>query len=250
MHQQTTSLTQAPSWHPATLMVGPEQATHDAAYQHLVASFCAQGGCSDCTECQRIYKRHHQNICWISPEKSYTLEDLEPLFEKIAFALADNELFFFIIEKADFLSAQCANRLLKSIEEPPAGYRFLLLATRLETILPTIRSRCMILPVKGSPTAVPHQTLYSLFTSAAAPDLVAVWKAIEESKITENESVDVLEALISYWSHAFKNALLSDSEEYKKTCEVLEKIQKAALKPPMPGSSKLFWRNLALMLQE
>jgi DNA polymerase-3 subunit delta' len=51
-----------------------------------------------------------------------------------------------VIDPADDLEKGAANALLKSLEEPPAGTFFLLVTHRLGRLLPTIRSRCRILP--------------------------------------------------------------------------------------------------------
>lgn len=50
-----------------------------------------------------------------------------------------------IIDPADDLEKNAANALLKSLEEPPAGTYFLLIAHRMGRLLPTIRSRCRVL---------------------------------------------------------------------------------------------------------
>jgi DNA polymerase III subunit delta' len=50
-----------------------------------------------------------------------------------------------IIDPADDLEKNAANALLKSLEEPPVGTYFLLVAHRPGRLLPTIRSRCRIL---------------------------------------------------------------------------------------------------------
>jgi DNA polymerase-3 subunit delta' len=50
-----------------------------------------------------------------------------------------------IVDPADDLEKSAANALLKSLEEPPEGTYFLLVAHRLGRLLPTIRSRCRIL---------------------------------------------------------------------------------------------------------
>jgi DNA polymerase-3 subunit delta' len=50
-----------------------------------------------------------------------------------------------VIDPADDLEKGAANALLKSLEEPPVGTFFLLVAHRLGRLLPTIRSRCRIL---------------------------------------------------------------------------------------------------------
>lgn len=50
-----------------------------------------------------------------------------------------------IIEPADDMNQHAANKLLKSLEEPPIGTFFLLVTHRPARLLPTIRSRCRTL---------------------------------------------------------------------------------------------------------
>ncbi|MCB2065390.1 MAG: AAA family ATPase [Erythrobacter sp.] len=50
-----------------------------------------------------------------------------------------------IIDPVDDLEKSAANALLKSLEEPPQGTFFLLIAHRIGRLLPTIRSRCRVL---------------------------------------------------------------------------------------------------------
>ncbi len=48
----------------------------------------------------------------------------------------------FIISQAEHLHPSAANKLLKLLEEPPAHVVFILVSSRPEALLPTIRSRC------------------------------------------------------------------------------------------------------------
>jgi DNA polymerase-3 subunit delta' len=52
-----------------------------------------------------------------------------------------------IVDTADDLNPNAANALLKSLEEPPSRTVFLLLTSEPGRLLPTIRSRCRILPL-------------------------------------------------------------------------------------------------------
>ncbi|HFB2048599.1 MAG: DNA polymerase III subunit delta' [Hyphomicrobiaceae bacterium] len=52
-----------------------------------------------------------------------------------------------IIDSSDELSVNAANALLKSLEEPPHRTLFFLIATNASKLLPTIRSRCRLLPL-------------------------------------------------------------------------------------------------------
>lgn len=52
-----------------------------------------------------------------------------------------------IVDAADEMNPNAANALLKALEEPPARALLLLVAHRASALLPTIRSRCRMLPL-------------------------------------------------------------------------------------------------------
>ncbi len=58
----------------------------------------------------------------------------------------------------------------------------------------------------------------------------------------------LLDALIDFWSTAIKQATLN-GKETKKYKLVFDTLKKALEQPPMPGSSKLFWKNLLLQVK-
>ena len=64
-----------------------------------------------------------------------------------------------IIDPADDLEKAAVNALLKSLEEPPVGTYFLLIAHRPGRLLPTIRSRCRMLRFAPLPDADVHAIL-------------------------------------------------------------------------------------------
>ncbi|MBL4597337.1 MAG: DNA polymerase III subunit delta' [Rhizobiaceae bacterium] len=53
-----------------------------------------------------------------------------------------------IIDSADEMNANAANALLKILEEPPAQTLFMVISHAAGRLLPTIRSRCQMLPMK------------------------------------------------------------------------------------------------------
>jgi len=52
-----------------------------------------------------------------------------------------------LVHPAEDMTLSAANALLKGLEEPPAGAMFLLVSDRPARLLPTIRSRCVAVPV-------------------------------------------------------------------------------------------------------
>ena len=61
---------------------------------------------------------------------------------------AESDWKVLIVDRADDLNPQSANALLKVMEEPPARSLILLTADRPGALLPTIRSRCRVLPMR------------------------------------------------------------------------------------------------------
>jgi DNA polymerase-3 subunit delta' len=59
----------------------------------------------------------------------------------------------FILDSADDLQREAANALLKTLEEPPASVLLLVLATDVDELLPTVRSRCQELALRPMPHA-------------------------------------------------------------------------------------------------
>jgi DNA polymerase III subunit delta' len=56
-----------------------------------------------------------------------------------------------LVHPAEDMNANAANALLKGLEEPPAGAVFVLVSHRPARLLPTVRSRCVAMPVSIPP---------------------------------------------------------------------------------------------------
>lgn len=234
---------------PAQIWYGKHDDLIIRVITYLQKILCSQQGCTRCITCKHIEEKQHHAIVWIAPEKNYTLDDIQPIFSTIAFALGEDDHFFFILQKADFLTPTCANSLLKSIEEPPAGYHFILLAERQEQILPTIRSRCIAqtfysaMPLSISP-------LFEYFSTQGPTQAQEFLSALEQSKINERESTELIDSLLSHWITQFKNALMNNDETKSAIAQqMILTLKTAATHPPMPGSSKIFWKNLFLQIK-
>ena len=240
--------------HPACLFIGNEQSTQEHIVMLLQSHFCqykeAAQACRVCIECRKVQEQQHESILWLYPAKQYAIDDLKVIFSTISFALDVEQHFFFIIQKADLLTPTCANALLKSLEEPPAGYHFILLAHHDEQILPTIKSRCLItqLHCVSMPTA---NALLPFFTTTSFQDPIAFIKELDTLNPSEWESMNVLDQLIEHWAGVYKKSIIAtDADKQKQALGMMSHLKKAAAHPPMPGSSKLFWKNLFLQIKE
>lgn len=104
----------------------------------------------------------------------------------------DNDQYL-LIRQAEALGLESANCLLKSLEEPPAHYHFILLTTDPSTLLPTILSRAEIYyPKVKAPLDQPPQTdpkvltvAKQLLTANSAITLIAIADQIHKKKTDE-----------------------------------------------------------------
>lgn len=226
---------------PAQLWVG----SHDHLVQHVTTYLqeilCTDTGCATCNTCQHIQEQQHHNVSWLAPVTNYTIDQITELQQRMSFVLEDHEHHFFILQKAEALTTVCSNRLLKSIEEPPTGYHFIFLAQQKEALLKTIQSRCLLKTFQSESPSTSQHPIYTTFISRT-PDPILFEKTLATNTPNERESLELTQALFSYWATEYKQ----NANAYTLACVNLFKY--ALTKPAMPGSSKVFWKNLFLQL--
>lgn len=230
---------------PAQLYIGHPTQTVEIVEKLLQQMLCKNNGCHTCTTCMQIREKQHHALMWLHPEKNYTIDQFNDVFSTLSFQLQPDEHFFFIIQKADFLTPACANKLLKPMEEPPAGYHFLLLAERTEQILPTIISRCIVHTLETTPPTHNSHPLFESFTTKKIT-CVEFTKVIESANINERESIELLDQIIRYWLTAYQK----NTDNSPHLFSLITRLQQTQLHPPMPGSSTIFWRNLYLQTKD
>ncbi len=206
------------------------------------------GGCSRCVTCTSIETKQHSSLLWLSPSKrNYTIDELEQLFYMSSFSLGDNQSFFFIINRADDLSAACANRLLKLLEEPPRGYFFILLAQRKDAVIETIRSRSHITIFSEADQQIEHLWHAFFTTQLQQGDPLLFLQALESAE--ELERVEHLDAIVNYWQQQYLHTLDEKNQlEQVRILSIIDILMNAYKRLPMPGSGKIFWKNLLLQL--
>ncbi len=231
--------------HSTHLLIGPQIQTRAYIIKSLQQIWCPHNGCGTCIVCDSIVAQQHHALFWLTPNPHYTLEQIDLLIDKTAFTLEQNNYFFCVVEKADFLTTAAANRLLKTLEEPPRGYHFILQTQRIEAILPTIASRCLITPLYSDTSVLINHPVAIVFVALdlAHPDIFL--KLIDEHELTDRETTELIDQLLHYWLEQTIHDQHSDSSKNKS--HLMSTLLKEALNtPPMPGSSKLFWKNLFL----
>ena len=130
----------------AYLFTGPEGLGKTAFARELAVALVAScDGCGACPECERARRGVHPDLHVVEREgPQILLEHVRPIIADLALRPFAASRRVWIIPEVEHLNDAAANKLLKSIEEPPAYVVFLLVTDRLERVIPTILSRCQL----------------------------------------------------------------------------------------------------------
>jgi len=129
----------------AYLLHGPAGSGRRAAARALAAALLSEGARNPATVAERVARGTHPDLVWVraSGAAEMLVADVEePVVAAAARTPFESARRVFVLEGADAMNDQAANRLLKTLEEPPAFTHLLLLAERREDVLATIASRC------------------------------------------------------------------------------------------------------------
>jgi DNA polymerase III gamma/tau subunit len=233
---------------PAQIISGPEELSYNHAISILQSYFCKQSEKNIecfCRECRKLKDHQHPFVVWTDPEKEYTVSDIQIIFDRIRFTLEKDQAFFFVINKAEALSPTCANRLLKTLEEPPPGYHFILLTNNEMSILPTIRSRCIVHICKGEKSEETIDPLLEFFYPRLKNDPAAFEQTLKNANLSNRESIELVYKLIELLQQKLVSTYEMDNidekeiNRLKSTITFLAKVMKT---PPQSGSSNIFWK--------
>lgn len=142
----------------------------------------ADPACGACASCRLVQARTHPDLLVLLPEAlqdalGWSFEEGEPrsgkakpsreikveaLRRAVEFAQQTRSRArakAVVIFPAERMNAIAANTLLKTLEEPPGDARFVLCTESLDALLPTIRSRCQIVPLHPPASQAAHAWL-------------------------------------------------------------------------------------------
>jgi len=101
--------------------------------------------CGSCPACIKALSGNHPDISLVEPDGAYLkIEQMRTLSREAMYRPFEGNFKFFILDKAEKMTPEAANSLLKILEEPPSTTHLALITSAPEQLLPTIRSRCQI----------------------------------------------------------------------------------------------------------
>jgi DNA polymerase-3 subunit delta' len=131
----------------AYLFHGPGGAGKRELAREIAARWLAHGAPDPASAHARALAGVHPDLTWVVPSGAHEIlvSDIDqPVVAAAAKTPFESARRVFVIESADELGDESANRLLKTLEEPPSYAHLILITDRLIDVLPTIRSRCQV----------------------------------------------------------------------------------------------------------
>jgi DNA polymerase-3 subunit delta' len=159
----------------ALLIYGPrgigKLALAERISQFLLCESTSKKPCGSCDACRWFLAGNHPDFRRLEPESlapvtqeeeaparrtkppsiEIKVDQVRELGDFLYVGSHRGRLRIALVQPAEDMNENAANALLKGLEEPPAGAVFILVSHRPAQLLPTIRSRCVAVPVPIPP---------------------------------------------------------------------------------------------------
>jgi DNA polymerase III subunit delta' len=158
----------------AYLFTGPEgvgKTTLALAFARLLMcenpDLLTGDSCHSCGNCLKIAHGNHPDLTLVETLEGNRLLGVDAVRESVIrlanLAPTEASRRIFILPKVEQMTPNTTNALLKTLEEPPAGVVLLLTSADLETVLPTVVSRCQLFTLHPVSAPLIEQLLISSY---------------------------------------------------------------------------------------
>ncbi|MUT67731.1 DNA polymerase III subunit delta' [Paenibacillus sp. NEAU-GSW1] len=191
------------------------------------ALFCTAGGddaCGECLECRKFDNGNQPDLIMIEPDgQSIKIDQIRELQRGLAYRGSGDSRKIYIIERADKMTLQAANSLLKFLEEPSFPVVAILITDNGQAMLPTIRSRSQLVPFLPFS---PAEMLKALVDEGHPPTLaraaVQLSSGLDGAReiIQQNQFAEIRNVVIQLGKESltrFTAAMISIQQQFFKT---------------------------------
>jgi len=140
----------------ALLFRGPAGVGKSLFARGLAAALNCRGGepgqvilaaCGHCASCHKLKSGNHPDFLVIKPEKDgIKIDQVREMSRAITYPPYESRYRVVLLKDVHAMQAAAANSLLKTLEEPAPGNILILTAEASREVLPTILSRCQVVP--------------------------------------------------------------------------------------------------------
>lgn len=189
-------------------------------FARLIA--CDGDGCSRCRVCKLINEEGYADCTFYPKEGSKILTaDVDDLLSQTYIKPIENKTRLFVLSNVENMNASAQNKILKTLEEPPANVCILMGATMDYTLLPTVKSRVKRIDVPPFGDKILKNTLIGEFS-----DIKRLDKAISSGGGRLSEIVRIYNDSGVEKTTSLCRAVLSEMRSSKDTVKFSSKIDK------------------------
>ncbi|WP_391118806.1 DNA polymerase III subunit delta' C-terminal domain-containing protein [Psychrobacillus sp. L3] len=147
--------------------------------------------CETCRSCKRLKSTNHLNFTEIEPDGQFIKRgQIDELIQEMSKTAIETGRKIYVIHHADQLNASAANALLKFLEEPQSEITAILLTDKVHALIPTIRSRCLLLSLAAMPQSILKQKLIEVgITDSMASTVCKMTNQVEEAKLLAKDEL-------------------------------------------------------------
>lgn len=163
--------------------------------------------CGLCRSCHQIAQATHPDFLFIYPQDTQkqnpkiTIDQIRDIEHLVIYRPLMGSHKVCLIDQADSMTLEAANALLKTLEDPPDHCLFLLITSRPEHLLPTLRSRCIALRFSPLPSASIYEFLKNRTDwEEADAQLIAAFSEGRLGSALSGDPIELKVKLRQYWA--------------------------------------------------
>lgn len=212
--------------------------------------------CKQCKSCLLSRSDTHPDRMIILPDDKHSIkiETIREMQDFCSLKPVYASYKWILIEDAHYLTIEASQALLKNLEEPNSSSRFILTTHHLEGLIPTVRSRCSLIPFY----AYSDMEMNRLLSTRTNDDvliqeltIIARGDAKLAFSLLDPEYRDSYESLISLFfeisDHLFEKMPNKNKDEIITSLRVWEDVLLDIIKYSLQKDSKLYKRGAWLI---